>query len=181
MYTPWTSHRHEPVYKPSRTDDGWMTRRGVLFFITPPRIDTTPHTTSCSTYHTSETHAYTRHTASTAAPAAPRRPSSDRPIRECATRRGGRRRVANGDAGTRWSRRRTSRDSIAVWERARRRHGGGIVWITLASSRSDRRSSDADVHRSVTTGDGVNARVNARGRWVRWSGDRPSVEWTRDG
>ena len=110
-----------------------------------------------------------------------RRPSSDRPIRECATRRSIVDASRTVTRRTRWSRRRTSRDSIAVWERARRRHGGGIVWITLASSRSDRRSSDADVHRSVTTGDGVNARVNGRGRWVRWSGDRSSVEWTRDG
>ena len=57
-YTPWTRHRHEPVYKPSRAHDGWMTRRGVLFFCFPPRIDTTRHTTSYSTYRTSDMYSY---------------------------------------------------------------------------------------------------------------------------
>jgi len=161
---------------PARTDDGWMMPR--WYFLFPPTYrHSIPYHVVLYVPHVRDSRLHTTHRV----PRGTRRPSSDRPIRECATRRSIVDASRTVTRRTRRSRRRTSRDSIAVWERARRRHGGGIVWITLASSRSDRRSSDADVHRSVTTGDGVRARVNGRGRWVRWSGDRSSVEWTRDG
>ena len=114
------------------------------YFLFPPTYrHSIPYHVVLYVPHVRDSRLHTTHGASTAAPDV-RRPTDRFVVRDAPFDR---RRVANGDAtDASESEKGILRDSIAVWERARRRHGGGIVWITL------HHLGRIDVHRTDVIG-----------------------------